>query len=222
MSEKYIVSKSKLQAIADAVRTATGTTENLTLDAMAEQIKYMQQDTSADGLIDKSLTEYHNYSVRTVGQYAFNQQTNLTTLTLANIREIKANAFASCYNLIDLTIEQEEEICKLGATTAFNTCYHILGTKNSTHNPNSLKDGYIYVPASRLSEYKQATNWVTHSSQIIGRYYVGNSSILPDLTDSTFTKQTWYGDKRLTIKLNPNEQLPQGYTDTYCYCKLEA
>ena len=46
----------------------------------------------------------------------------------------------------------KEEEAKNANTNAFDYCYHILGTTNSTYNPNGLKDGYIYVPASLLSQ----------------------------------------------------------------------
>jgi surface protein len=49
---------------------------------------------------------------------------------------------------------------------AFNNCYHILGTGNSTYNPEGLKDGYIYVPRSMVDTLKSATNWSTYADQI--------------------------------------------------------
>lgn len=51
-------------------------------------------------------------------------------------------------------------------SNSFRNCYHILGTQNATHNPEGLKDGYIYVPRAMISVLSSATNWSTHASQL--------------------------------------------------------
>jgi hypothetical protein len=62
-------------------------------------------------------------------------------------------------------------MCNLANTNAFTGCYHILGTVDSTYNPNGDKDGYFYVPRALLSDddatkdYRRATNWSTYASQ---------------------------------------------------------
>lgn len=53
----------------------------------------------------------------------------------------------------------------LANTNAFTGCYHLLGTKNTTYNPNALKDCYIYVQSELVSSYQTASNWSTHSTQ---------------------------------------------------------
>ena len=72
----------------------------------------------------------------------------------------------------------------------FTRCYHILGIEHIQHNPDGLKDGYIYVPASLLSQYKVAQNWTAYASQIIGHEDLEAGATLPSYTTTKFTKQT--------------------------------
>ena len=78
---------------------------------------------------------------------------------------LSTKTFGKCYSLIKLVIDTNELI-PLKSSEAFTSCYHILGTVNSTYNPNGDKDGYIYVPDSLVENYKSATNWSTYATQI--------------------------------------------------------
>ena len=140
---------------------------------------------------------------------------HLKEADLSNIRAIHASAFYCCYDLVKIFISQTNEVCTLDNTNAFEECYHILGTTNSTHNPNGLKDGYIYVPASLLAQYKVARNWSTYASQIIGHENLETGATLPSYTTSSFTKQTWYSDEKLTTVVTS-----VATSGTY-YCRLE-
>ena len=106
-------------------------------------------------------------------------------------------------------------MCVLASDNVFAGCSHILGTKNSIHNPEGLKDGYIYVPASMLSEYKNYHDWTTYASQIIGHEYLEAGATLPDYTISNFKTQTWYSDEKLTTVVTSVTT-----SGTY-YCRLE-
>lgn len=118
--------------------------------------------------------------VATIGNYAFSECQRLDTVTFpkaqtirdgafyndrylieANLPEvgyIKPKAFECCSRLKKVFISQTNSVCSLASTNVFNYCYHILGTTDTSDNPSGLKDGYIYVPASLLSQYKVATN----------------------------------------------------------------
>ena len=124
--------------------------------------------------------------------------------------------FYACYYLKEILIEQTTSICTLNNTNSFDNCYHILGLTHPTVNPNGLKDGYIYVPASLLSQYKVATNWTKYASQIVGHqdYVVGDE--LVNYSNETYTTCTWYSDKKMTIEVNSVE------SNGRYYCKLEA
>ncbi len=151
-----------------------------------------------------------------VQQEAFAHNYYLKEADLSNIRAIHASAFYCCYDLVKVFISQTNDVCALNNANAFEDCCHILGTTISTHNPNGLKDGYIYVPASKLSAYKTATNWSTYASQIIGHANLEAGANLPDYTTTSFTTQTWYSDEKLTTAVTS-----VATSGTY-YCRLEA
>ena len=100
-----------------------------------------------------------------LGSGAFQNCSKLTSVDLPACTSVGVSAFQSCYNLTSVVI-RTDSICSLANTSAFNKCYHILGTVNATHNPEGLKDGYIYVPDALVEDYKAATNWSTYASQI--------------------------------------------------------
>ena len=136
---------------------------------------------------------------------------NLRELDLPNIKYIGSYAFSNCYSLIKVFIGNE---CVLNSTNAFDKCYHILGTKDSTYNPEGLKDGYIYVPASLLANYKGSWGNLI-ATQIIGHENFEAGATLPNYTNSNFTKQTWYSDEKLTTVVTS-----VATSGTY-YCRLE-
>ena len=68
------------------------------------------------------------------------------------------DAFANgCYSLKTLIIRTMDTIPTLNSND-FTDCYHFYGTKNSTYNPEGLKDGAIYVPDDKVEALKVATN----------------------------------------------------------------
>ena len=121
--------------------------------------------------------------VESLGTYAFNQCTKLKSIVLpsltssltnafrdtqyietidlgANFASIPANMFYGCRGLKALILRSQTMVT-LANTSAFTTCYRILGTKNAGFNPNGEILGFIYVPAALIEEYKAATNWST-------------------------------------------------------------
>lgn len=149
-------------------------------------------------------------------QEAFAHNYYLKEADLSNIRAIYTGAFYRCYNLVKVFISQTNDVCALNNTDAFECCYHILGTYDETHNPNTLKDGYIYVPASKLSAYKTATNWSNFATQIIGHANLEAGASFPDINKGSFTTLTWYSDEKLTTVARSVTT-----SGTY-YCRLEA
>lgn len=100
----------------------------------------------------------------TVFRSGFSSCYKLQFIDLSACTSILSYAFNFCYSLTALIL-RSETMCKLSNTNAFNNCYHILGTVDSTYNPDGLKDGYIYVPSALVAEYQAATNWSTYASQ---------------------------------------------------------
>lgn len=124
--------------------------------------------------------------VANVGQNAFTYCTHLTSIKLPSATFINNNAFYRCATLetVDLgsttyvssytfgychslkaVIMRSTTKNDLVATTAFNNCYHILGTTDATYNPDGLKDGYLYVPRSLVDTYTADGKWGEYASQ---------------------------------------------------------
>lgn len=173
-------------------------------------------------------TQLNNYAFRTcsllqsinlpnvtyINGYVFQECKKLTSVILPNLTSINNYGLANTYSLLEFLIEQKDSVCTLQGAMTFYNSYHIEGTTNSTYNPNGLKDGYIYVPASLLSQYKVATNWAKHASQIVGHqdYVVGDE--LVNYSNETYTTCTWYSDKKMTIEVSSVE------SNGRYYCKL--
>ena len=155
-------------------------------------------------------------NVKNIGGYVFKECKKLTSVIFPNLTSVQNYGFSFCYSLLELLIEQTDSVCALQGPMTLYNCYHIEGTKNTTYNPNGLKDGYIYVPASLLSQYKVATNWTQYASQIVGHqdYVVGDE--LVNYSNETYTNCTWYSDKEMTIEVASVE------SNGRYYCKLEA
>lgn len=96
--------------------------------------------------------------------YMFRYCYKLLTIDLPVLKNIVANMFGDCRRLTAVIL-RSPTMCTLAATSGFYNCYHFHGTKNSTYNPNGDKDGYIYVPAALIEDYKVATNWSTLATQ---------------------------------------------------------
>jgi hypothetical protein len=109
-------------------------------------------------------------SVTSINGYAFQSCSKLAKVDFPSLASISSSAFQSC-TILTAVILRSETMVTLSNTNAFNNCYHILGTKNSTYNPEGLKDGYFYVPRALLSDtdeandYRRAKNWSTFATQ---------------------------------------------------------
>lgn len=88
----------KLTAIADAIRTKTDKTDGLTLDRMPNEIASIVSggdSTMEDGLITRTLTEYKNNRVATVGSYGLSNVASLEKVTLPMAETLGTYAFAN-------------------------------------------------------------------------------------------------------------------------------
>lgn len=88
----------KLTAIADAIRTKTGKTDALTLDKMPNEIASIVSggdSTMEDGIVTRTLTEYKNNRVATVGSYALSNVASLEKVTLPMAETLGTYAFAN-------------------------------------------------------------------------------------------------------------------------------
>lgn len=86
-----VVLDGKLKTIADAIREKTGTSDELTLDQMAEAVMGMEVG-GGDDLIKR---------MRTVGNRAFMNDKTLTSVYFPNANDIDEYAFLNCENLVE-------------------------------------------------------------------------------------------------------------------------
>lgn len=88
----------KLTAIADAIRGKTGKTDGMTLDQMATEISGISTGGGGgdiDALIDRSIAEVSS-NATTIGKYAFNGCSNLTSADFPEATVIGESAFTNC------------------------------------------------------------------------------------------------------------------------------
>lgn len=134
-----------------------------------------------------SLTSINLPSATTISSYIFYRGTALTSAYLPNIGSIGVQCFGGCSVLTKVIIgTNQTTVATLVNTSAFSSCYHILGTINSTYNPTGAKDGYIYAPHSLVADYRSATNWATYASQIMP--YVATIDELANIDSTTYDK----------------------------------
>lgn len=113
----------------------------------------------------ENLTDVH-LPLLASASYTFFGCTYLERIELPNLMKVGTQVFNNCFNLKTLVLPRTDGVVTLENTNAFNYCHHILGTKHALHNPQALKDGYIYVPDNLVEDYKVATNWSTYADQI--------------------------------------------------------
>ena len=100
--------KTKMTAIADAIRNATGITSEMTIDQMISNVPFIEGAAMniTSGLIDRSVTNYVIPSgVASIGNSAFQQCTLLTSITIpSGVTSIGNYAFDACASLTSITL----------------------------------------------------------------------------------------------------------------------
>ena len=102
--------------------------------------------------------------------YMFANCNNLKTIDIThmNITSTSNSSYFAqyCRSLTKLIIRNMATIPTLGSY-AFQGCYHFTGQFNAIYNPNSLKDGRIYVPDDKVDALKTASEWSTYADIIV-------------------------------------------------------
>ena len=110
-----------------------------------------------------------------IGNNAFADCSNLTSVSFPVCTSIGTGAFATCYRLATADFPE----CTYIGVTAFGTCsklsalYLGASTVCTLASSNALNKtliasgtGYIYVPSSLVANYQAAKNWSYYSAQI--------------------------------------------------------
>ena len=100
------------------------------------------------------------YNCRLLPKIDLTSMDKITAVSKSN------KTFYNCYSLTKLIIRTMTSIPVLNSN-AFDNCYHFTGKRDSTYNPQSLKDGRIYVPDDKVNELKAATNWSAYADIIV-------------------------------------------------------
>ena len=159
-----------------------------TIDELGEAVAMVK-------LLDRTLVEFKDNVLTTVGTYAFGNCTALIAVDLPNVTNLGSNAFYSCSSLASVNLPMVTTTgtyafgyCSSLTTIdlprvtsfdmmAFSGCSSLtalilrsttmctLGSYNFDNTPIKFGTGYIYVPSSLVSSYKSATNWSTYASQ---------------------------------------------------------
>ena len=102
MADKVYVTKNKLTAIADAIRTKGGTSVPLTLDGMPAAVAAIPsgggggEDLSA--VLDGSIKNLTNNDVTMIKQYVL-RDCNIESVSMPNVTRIRNDAFSQCTRL---------------------------------------------------------------------------------------------------------------------------
>lgn len=188
----------KIKAIADAIRTKTGTTDIMTLDEMPAKISgissvakepYVEESYDEDGNLIAAKLVGHT----TVRNDAYASSSNLTSIELpSSITSIGARAFRNCSNMI-LT-ELPSSLITVGSS-AFVHCYKLSLTE--------LSSNLITINTGAFQVCTGLTSIVFPSSlTTIGAYAFNNCSNLGNVrflgTPTSIDENTFKGCTNLT------------------------
>lgn len=138
-----------------------------------------EQKAITNGIIEKTISgEYVNNDLTFIGSYAFFNCKNLESICFPNVEKVDTTAFSACSSL------KRADFTNLGSNTGiygstFKNCtslevFIIRGaTRSRLSGANAFEGsaiangtGFIYVPDNLVDDYKRATNWSAHASQI--------------------------------------------------------
>ena len=167
----YLVKEETLSTIADGIRRVTGVNEALTPPRMAEIMNAAEPGSGSGGgngddelwekILNRSFTEVSDDTVTNIGKHAFGGCTNLATVSFSAATNIGMNTFSNCFNLKSLYLTGST-LCNLANSKVFYS------TPIGGYSISAGTYGSIYVPASLLTSYQTATNWVYFSSRMVG------------------------------------------------------
>lgn len=158
MADKYIISKEKLKAIADAVRAKTGETGTLTADQMASKIAAIQAGGNGDALAKYMLEDgpgfidmIINYdAVTSYREYCFYEMKSINSISDNNVKVINNSAFCGCVHLSSVNFPN---VTSLGIRALYNTYIQKLYLPNCVE----VKSGAVSSKA-QLTDVKIGTS----------------------------------------------------------------
>ena len=180
MADKVIVSKSKLTAIANAIRSKTGSTENLTLDNMVTAINNISggSTNTLKKLLDTTKS----------GNYLFDNYQGISVYYLIsysdteNVIEMK-NMFSKCNNLTTIPLLNTSNVSTMNQM--FYNCKK-LQTIPQLDTSNVTDMGYMFYACTKLQTIPQLnTSNVTNMTNMF--YGCNELESIPQLDTSNVT-----------------------------------
>jgi hypothetical protein len=138
-------------------------------------IDVIGDDALTDSIIDRSIVEYKDDTLTSIGDYAFYKCTKLTTVNFPVVTNIGGSAFNGCSQLTTADFPAATSIGR----SAFDGCSSLTalilrttekvatlsGTNAFRSTPIESGTGYIYVPRALVDSYKSSTNWSNFAAQ---------------------------------------------------------
>ena len=152
------INNSTLTNIANAIRTAKGSTDTYLPSEMANAILSIDAPLVSDDLacqfLEGTLTEYRNSTATSIPESAFKGISTLTLVDLGSATYLGRYTFADT-GLITLIIRTN------------SVCVQNVSSPTLDNTPISKNNGgYIYVPSALVEEYKASTYWRNFSPLI--------------------------------------------------------
>lgn len=128
------------------------------------------------GIVERSISgDYTNDRVTTVGAYAFQNCSGLTSVSFPNVTSIGDYAFNAAHKLAKADLPKVTSIGQHSFSAA--NALEALILRNTekvcslrsdavSYTKISSGSGYIYVPAALVDSYKAAANWQNYADQI--------------------------------------------------------
>ena len=102
-------------------------------------------------IVDRSISGSFSSNVFSIGNYAFQDCSGLTSVSFPKATSIGSNAFQSCSSLTTIYVgTNTSTVCTL-SSDAFSDCTNLTN---------------IYVPANLVDNYKSDTNWSSYADKI--------------------------------------------------------
>lgn len=114
-------------------------------------IDLLGDDVTAGMIVDRSITEFNDDFLTSIGYYAFSNCSGLTSVSLPSATSIYDNAFDNCSSLVSVTLPN---VTKIGSY-AFNQCRSLESI--SLSKITELGAGVFYICKNLISVVLPAT-----------------------------------------------------------------
>ena len=146
------------------------------MSSFINTVDVIGDDALTDSIIDRSVAEYTDNNITTVGYNAFYGCSLLRRVVLPKVDTLYSSAFEKCTSL---EVADFTALSSIGSMSVFLGCNALtalilrntskfvgMGFNNILNGtPIQSGTGYIYVPSALVDSYKTATHWSTFATQ---------------------------------------------------------